>query len=374
MSSPSATKPWKLYKEASVMLLVFGLNSASMAETFFQEDFEKGNITSTPNPQWSWKAPISPTNITKGLMLSGDSDMYSVSNTIAFTGEYSWRLNFAGRNNWCNQCGSQEVILTQSDINAGCASVMGGPWNNIIYNKSNGFSTWKILSNTDNLVCFDTTQAVGNTLFNTNGFAEGDAIALPYQCGVNGVVAKRINRRSDCNKAINYLDGVSDANFGYGESISRRFYLYIPSETVLPNTTLKLGYSHYRRDGVKTAYTLKLSVQRGLTLELTAPGGKVTNPFTVQRNKWYYFEEVFTRESSDSANDGKYVLYASPAGLKPQPPVISQTNVTIGSIIDMSIMVIFRILRMLAVTFTLMTCLFLTLTSGQLASLYQILQ
>jgi len=320
-----------------LVLFLFCYSGLTHSEIFFKEDFEKGSIDTSPNPVWSWKRPVSAGNVLQGMYYGPNpDDLYTVSNDLSFTGEYSWRLNFNGRNNWCNQCGSKDITLLQSDINAGCFSASGAPFGDYIYNKTNGFSQWKITDPTSNTVCFNTSTASGDSMFTTNQLNAGDEIKLPLKCGTNGSIGGNIRKRSDCDKAINYLNGASASNLGYGDSISRRFYLYIPSATVLPSITLKLGYSHFRKNGGTSAYTLKLSVQRDRSIELTAPGGKENNPYSIQKNQWYYFEEVMRRETSNGASDGQYDLFVSPAGHFDSNPLVSQKNVQIGELVDMS--------------------------------------
>ncbi len=317
-------------------LFIIGIGGAHAAVIFFEDDFEEGTIDSQPNPKWSWKPPISQGNISSGMMY-GDTDIYTVTDDIAFSGNYSLRLNFSGRNGWCNECGSKDVTLSQNDINSGCVAITGAPWGSHLYNQTNGFSKWEIESYTNNEVCFNTSTAAGNSMILTNSFSAGDGIKVPYQCNVNGIVGGRIDRRSDCNKAINYLDGVSDADLGYGKTVSRRFYLYIPSATTLPNTTLKLGYAHFNINGSVVPNTMKLSVQRGLSIEATLPGGKFVNPIAVVKDKWFYFEEVWRRETSAGASDGEYKFYFSPADDFNPQPLLVQANLTIGRLVDMSI-------------------------------------
>ncbi len=316
-----------------------GVVSSSMAEVFFEQDFESGEINTDPSPVWSWPEPISESNpdAISTSMMFGPDDMYSISNDRSYTGAYSWRLNFAGRNNWCNQCGSEEIEITQAEIANSCVSIAGGTWASSIFNQSNAFSRWDVTSSSSSEVCFDKLSFLAESLFSESEINVGDSIKIPYQCDVNGIVGNNINRRSDCNKAINYLKGVSASDFDYGETLSRRFYIYIPSETTLPGTTLKLGYAHFKKEGSSTySTTLKLSVQRNLQLELSLPGGKSTPKYYLEKDQWFYFEEVWTRESSDSAADGNYKLYVSPADSFDASPVEEQTNITIGSIVDIS--------------------------------------
>ncbi len=333
-----ALKPTFFARLPIMAALTLGLANVSTAEVFFQEDFERGTVTSNPNPQWSLNAPMSANNIDRAMMF-GQNDIYTVSNTVAHSGKYSFRLDFAGRNNWCNQCGTKEIKVSQADLNSGCATISGGPWGKVIYNKTNGFSSWNVTANSKSKVCFETSKAQGSSLLSSSELSSGAALKVPYQCGVNGTVGGSKGRRSDCNKAINYLNGASSDDFGFGKTLSRRFYLYIPSATKLPDTTLKLGYVHFKKNGGVASNKLKLSVQRGLTLELNAPGGNVTNKYAIKKDTWHYFEEVFTRESSDSASNGSYKLYvgAVERGDNLSKPVVTQSNIKLGSLVDMSI-------------------------------------
>lgn len=77
------------------ILIIF--STASWATIFFKEGFES-EITSKPDPVWSWKAPYSPSN--PFGMMYGKGDIYTRSTTIVHSGKYSLRLNFAGRNGY----------------------------------------------------------------------------------------------------------------------------------------------------------------------------------------------------------------------------------------------------------------------------------
>lgn len=322
-----------------ISILTLGYLNVANAITYFAEDFENGSVSSTPKPVWSWKPTFSPSNQQQHMMM-GNNDIYSVTTDRVLKGKHAMRLNFKGRNELCNTCGMQVVKLSAYEAANGCASVSGAPFASNIYNKSNGFSTWSITSTNSNQICFNTAAPVKNTLFQStsNAISANDTILVPLKCGVNGNIARNIVRRSDCGRAINYLDGIQTSHFDYGKSISRRFYMYIPSATVMPNTTFKLGYTFFWRDGVREASTLKISVQNGMTLELSLPGGKVQNQYSLQRDKWYYFEEVFTRETSETANNGSYKLYVNEAGTPfIQTPVVAQNNIKVGSLNAMSI-------------------------------------
>jgi len=328
----------KVISVALAFFCAISLGSAANGQVYFQDDFEDGTIDATPNPDWSWK-PIE--GIALGPMAVGERDIYSISDDRAFSGDNSWRLDFAGRNDWGNQCGTKTVTVTQSDIDSGSVAVTGAPWNDALFNKTNGFSKWEITSSTNSEVFFDTTTALGDSLTTANGFSAGDELKIPYKCGVNGIVGGNVNKRNDVNKAINYLDGIESADFDFGESISRSFYLYIPEETILPNTTLKLGYFRAKRNEnspQQNNYTLKLSVQRGISLELSTPGGVfVDTSYTIDKNQWQYFEETWTRESANGLSDGKYVLRVRKENESSTTTAVVQDNVLVGSLVRMSV-------------------------------------
>ncbi len=92
-------------------LLIMGIGGVYAAEIFFEDDFEKSTIDSQPSPKWSCKSPIFQENISTGMMYE-DTDIYTVIDEMAFSGNYSLRLNFSGRNGWCNECGSKDVTLS----------------------------------------------------------------------------------------------------------------------------------------------------------------------------------------------------------------------------------------------------------------------
>lgn len=316
------------------------LSNFTYAMSYFSDDFESGGLTQGASPIWAWKPQISADNITRGMMY-GDSDVYQVSNDLAHSGQYSLRLDFSGRNGWCNTCGSTAVTLSDVEINTGCINLAGYPWGDAVFNKSNGFSKWSISSANASTVCFDTSSPLGSSMFGKerNSFAVGDELAIPLRCGVNGNVGGQVDRKSDCNKSINYLNNVAGTDLAYGEILSRRFYMYIPEDTKLPEITLKLGYSHWRAGGVTKSVKLKLSVQRGLSLELNMPNGETHLPgYSIDKNEWYYFEELFVRESAEGANDAAYYLYVAPSGQEQlqSQPIVYRTDFNLGQLKDIS--------------------------------------
>jgi hypothetical protein len=320
-----------------VIISFFFFQTNCFAEIYFEEDFETGTVSTSPNPVWHWKDPITPGNPSAPMYYGGENDIYTVSSKKVHNGKYALAMDYNGRNGFCNACGTIEVVVDETSALSQCINITGSPWGSSIYNKTNGFSQWAVTSSSENEVCFDASTAIGPSMTSPNSISVGDVLKLPYQCDVNGTIAKRINRRSDCNKAINYLDGIEAEHLGYGKSISRRFYVYIPSNAILPSITLKLGYAHFRKSGKRVSNTLKVSVQRNMQFELGTPGGIVVPDYYVDKDKWYYMEEVWTRETSEIATDGSYKLYAGPEGTDVFTPIVTQTNVLVGELIDMSI-------------------------------------
>jgi hypothetical protein len=53
-------------------------------------------------------------------------------------------------------------------------------------------------------------------------------------------------------------------------------------------------------------------------------------------NKWYYYEELFVRESSEGAGDAEYHLYFGALDDNIGEPVISRTDFNIGELKDIS--------------------------------------
>ena len=322
----------------TLFLIVLYLPFTSHAEVYFESGFESGLIETDPSPRWALRPAMSQdrlSSIAEDTMF-GPNDIYSITDDMAHSGSKSWRLNFGGRNGWCNVCGSSTINLSGQDIAAGCISISKSPIGSLVFNKSNGFSVWEVASQTNNTACIRFGSSAGESLFDAAQVNEGDEFKLPNKCGVNGTVGGSTTRRSDCNKAINYFLGTVETDFEYGEDLSRRFYMYIPSDTVLPDITLKLGYTHFKKDGPTYSSTLKISVQRGMNLELSTPKGPVVLKETVPKDEWVYFEEVFTRESSSGASDGRYRLWVSPADAYSPEPIRDEQGLEIGKLIDMS--------------------------------------
>ena len=308
-------------------------------EVLFFDDF-RDEVDSNPNPVWNWD--VYP-DVRKGMMV-GEDDIYEVVEGERFLSHgRSLRMDFSGRNGHCNTCSGQYSEVTSVSGKMACASKDEEQTESYIYNLTNHFTTWRVLEAESNssVICFDNSSPLSNAIYSKEAeINTGDSIYIPRVCGVNGTIGQNIDRRSDCNKAINYLEGISSSDLNYGETISRRFYLYIPKETKLPDVTLKLGYSYWQRNGNVDSSSLKISVQRGRSLELSMPNDDrhgTMDTFQVPLDEWVYFEELFTRETSSSANDARYTLYASSINSYDDKPIVSVSDFTLGEIKRMSI-------------------------------------
>ena len=331
-----------------VLLCVFGPLLAGAAygspNFIFYDSFDEG-ISTSPHTEtrWSWKEPFSESN--PFGMAVGEGDIYEVSKNFAFRGNASLRLDFDGRNGWCNVCGADSYTVAGGVENSvflqateqGILANQPSP-NRPVFNKSDRWSRWTPESTGDQSLFFKEGKPSRNELGGTGLFQSGDEVFIARECGVDGTIGREVNRRSDCNLGINYLQGVSASDFEFGESIARRFYIYVAPETEMPNTTLKLGYTWLRNDenGRYHVYPLlrsgEISVATRSIVGVHSFPGK-----TLERGAWYYLEEVYTRESSDSANDGTYKLYFDRHDEVTNVPLVSLDNITFGELLDMSV-------------------------------------
>jgi hypothetical protein len=321
-----------------ILFLVPGIGFAQESKVLFSADFES-TLNGNPSPVWSWKEPYSSSN-PFGMML-GAGDIYSL-RTVDVGQRKSGvlSLNFDGRNGFCNTCGWATHNITSEELQNNCVSVNGGPFGDKLFNKSRGFSTWSVTRSDTQVTCFEQSALVENSLFGDNAMEVGDELKLPFQCGLNGTVGNNIDRRSDCDLAINYLKNIDIAHFKPGMTLARRMYLYIPNLTETPNWGLKLGYTTFQfpSGGVgaiipvfKTSRDETLEVEGGPYFNYQFPGYKLT------RNTWHYIEEVWVRESSEERSDGTYKIYAGVVGTDTTTPLLTVTGIQFGQIKNLSI-------------------------------------
>tara|TARA_Y100000780_G_scaffold232578_1_gene267174 strand:+ start:36352 stop:37530 length:1179 start_codon:yes stop_codon:yes gene_type:complete len=307
------------------------------SSSFEEEDFFE------PSPSFKFLKADRPMD--NGMMY-GPEDIYYISRDKAYRGNKSLRLNFGGRNNFCNTCGTKTIELSQSEADSGCVELPSNrTYDGLAYNKTNGFSTWQVRSYVKKTgkICLDKSRPQKKSISGeVDRISAGDKISFPKMCGTEGAgIGGSVNRRSDCDKSINYFRNTGKKNdvFPYRGRLSRRFYMYIPSETELPAITFKLTYSHFRKgpDNKRYSNVLTITVQRSERIYLKGPGGGAFTSKSVERDTWYYFEEVFERESVKGAADGSYKMYWGKAGQTDGIPAVEQDNIEVGEFIDLSI-------------------------------------
>lgn len=333
--------------------LLFLLSTSVQAATLFEDDFEAPLFdpvtpVPTPNPVLEWKTPFDPVTNQFGMMF-GEGDMYTRSLAYKHSGKYSLRLNFAGRNNFCNVClsGSKTFFMKSGENNRTFFQDNAGtdltaefpelPDSQMrVYNSTDRWARWQVQSVTGDRLDFVGNAPAQNDLQGDGDFDDGDEIRVVKICNSG-------DRRSDCNLGINYLrEGgggpVSTTNFPPGGTLARRMYIYLPSNTILPNIGLKLGYIHFKRATVYPSIIV-IAVQRSneLVIDNSSLYGKYEfTKLKLKTDTWYYFEEVFTRENPVGASNGTYQLYIAEAG-RPDTLYVDQSNINYGELKDISI-------------------------------------
>jgi hypothetical protein len=273
------------------------------ATVFFEDNFDGPNGFNTSSP-WKWKAPYATNNL-YGMMTS-PNDIYSIIDyNNAHSGNKVLKLSFENRNAWCNSCGNQSHTVTSSEIASGCLNINGTIWGDYVYNKTRGWTRWNISSYTSNTVCFNKNSPSANSTIGDNQILAGDELKVVKKCGVNGTFGGDINRRDDCDLAINYLQNIQKTDFAYGGTLSRRLFIFIDNAAVVPDVGIKLGYAKFT-SGSTIPF---ISFQNGTRLENSTFFGYSPTNIYIQKGKWYYIEETWTRESSAGAGDGTYRLY-----------------------------------------------------------------
>jgi len=329
-------------KHALYCMLVMGISVTASSSPYFVADFESPDLSHVDS-KWSWRSPYESGVQSSGMMF-GEGDIYSRTGITRIGGQYALKLSFDGRNGFCNTCGGVSHELTNEDLASQCVPVSSSAWDGRIFNTSKGYATTKIVSSTSSEVCFNSNNVDSTSMSTDKSFSAGDKLYVPHQCDVNGNVAGNVSRRLDCNEAINYLDGIESTDFGYGETLSRRIFFYIPSETTMPTATLKLGYADFnvnQADGStkRSGTAVVLSVSRNLQLEVGGSllGGHKFTDFIAPRDQWVYIEEVWERESIAGSSDGRYRLFVGVAARGDAEVVLEVGDLGIGSINRMSV-------------------------------------
>ena len=327
------SKPHSMTKNI-IAFLFATISSLPNAAPFFTDDFEGPNgITSGPSPLWSWKSPYASNN--RFGMMFGEHDIYSTSAIQAHSGRRSLRINFNGRNNFCNTCGLEAVTVTSQNLASGCFNT-SGVRETTIFNRDNGFSVWDVTSSNDTQVCVNLeTPKLAPIIDIAASITVGDELRVPRVCGLNGSIGGQTRRRSDCDLAINYLNGIEKSHFDYGNTLSRRMYIYIPSETIIPSVTIKLGYAKFDASSIVPF----VSSSRGARFEVDGNAilGFIQTELFFERDRWMYIEEVYTRETAANANNGRFQLFAGFSGDDVTQPIHSATGLHFGELKSLSI-------------------------------------
>ncbi len=318
---------------------------------FVNENFEdETELLGAPYPNsqdptklWKWS---------DGFMFSKnsintDADMWVRSNTVVNDGNYSLRLQFDGRNNRFNEClptkengiekyqdtlihvGGDDSNQLETDTNLLTLFSNNNPVD-FVYNKDDQFCKWEVESfegSNFNIANFINDVPIQNDMGGECDFDSNDEVLVFHTCDAN-------EKRSDCNACINYFTGHDFPNqFEPGDTLSRRFYLYLPSPSsnqVYPNITTKLGY--WKVDGYDEG-SLKIQMSN---LEVTTVM-KETNGvperktgIILEYDTWYYIEEVRVRESTLGGTDGAQRIHIDKLGEEDDIPEYVRENMTFG--------------------------------------------
>ena len=327
----------------SVTLVCWG---DANSETFFSDSFSNGNLNSSGS--WSWKDPYSPENWA-GMMV-GNGDIFTIADCVSVDDGFSLRLDFDGRNGWCNTCGSETIRVSETSPTAGSKFLISESKDfagvipdskRMIFNKSDNWSRWNALSVSDSKVFFYNNEPDKNAMGGAGLFRPAQEIKVTKACGIDGSIGGNVERRSDCNIAINYLQGLKKVNFPFSGTLSKRIYVYIDENAVLPNVAVKLGYSTFKKGSSKLNVISYIDSSRGNKLMVHTPSNDspyIWPGLTFKKGQWYYLEEVFTRESQSGLADGRFQLYFAPAGSAVGvSPLIDLSEIEYGDLNAMSV-------------------------------------
>ena len=327
----------KIFRRAIWPLLISNLMiNIVLAETvYYDEDYDDGVVDlGVANPVWN--LPL------KAGGSIGPGNIFDVVSNVSYSGKNSLRFNYGGRNGICNMCGgglriqksgnnSSKFFIDSlvSDLTKDPVYAATGRY---VYNTSNGFTKWKILSvlNQDGINDKLSLELISDHIEGGSNIIDSNqGVKIFRQCGVDGIVGGDINKRSDCNVAINYFSGVSQVS---GESIYRRAYLMIGAGAVLPfNQKLR-----YWDTTTGPLYLVIRNSNEGYYgwVGASSVGGpsSIHSGVVLEKGVWYYLEEQFKAETSDSADDGEYRLWLAKSGEETNVPQIELTGLNLGGV------------------------------------------
>lgn len=315
-----------------LMSLSFLPLTSAMASDLFSDDFERP-LSSSPQPVLAWSPAFDPITQKFGMMY-GKGDIYERSSTVTHSGNYSLRLNFDGRNGWANTdiCGftSYTATVSGNTLQVNGAALTGGV---TIFDRTDRFARYDLPASLAGWTSVNggvvpNGAATRNEMGGAGVIKNGDEILVSACPFVSG------DRLNDTNVAINYLNNISQVTWPYGGTIARRMYVYIPSSTIMPEVALKLGYFDVAGASGNLNNWTVLDTNRKFQLTgayTSIPGGDyVWTNYLLGRDKWYYIEEVYTRETSPGAANGTYQIYAGPDGADVSKPLFQFSGLTYG--------------------------------------------
>jgi hypothetical protein len=316
------------------LVMAFGTGKA---DVLYQQGFEHGSVpVGVADPVWSLQANTAITH--------GDGNLFEVVTDAAHSGKYSLRFNYDGRNGICNTCGgtarhqhnsaNNATIFVDSEAMDLTLDPTLASSDRIVFNTSRGFSKWVITAVqsqngiNDKLQLEKLADSIDGSDSLING---GDRVKILRQCGVDGNQGGNVDKRVDCNPAINVMDGFSQAA---GQSLYRRIYLRVASGSKLP-------YNQKLRYWSTTNGNIYLSTRVDSVSGLAYPyvgaehvggPGWVTPGVNMEFDTWYYYEEEFKAETSEAANDGEYRLWIAKSGDEVGGPKVELTGLDLGPV------------------------------------------
>lgn len=326
---------------AAILLSVTG--SVIGENVYYENDFESGTfLMDTPNPVWFTKNPAD---------AFGSGNLFDMSTSTSHSGQYSLRFDYAGRNGFCNICGSTATYQQSGYDSVGYFIDEAGndlvtdPFlaapERIVYNRTNRFSKWRIdsINNQNNINDKLTMTLLNDGIGDVTGqFNSGDLTLITRVCGVDGLIGGNIDRRSDCDQAIYWFIGDTQQ---YGESIFRRVYL--KPDIKVPPYHQKLNYWRPEGGGEIVLFaetdlgdsTSIHAMLHGLK-EYGAPIDNYLPNITFKSGVWYYIEQEYEAQSGPGIYDGAYRLWLYESDKESSIPILEVTNLALPPVGDTS--------------------------------------
>lgn len=346
---------------SNIALIIWQINTA-FATTYYENNFDSGTA-----PKYFPDTEIGQIwTLARAFPdVYGEGNHFTLSTSSSHSGGFSLRFTYEARNGFCNTCGTyftthlsgldnstffvadngEDLTLPEdtstTKANDGPAAQPG----RLVYNNDNGHSQW-IIKSVDNQITSNDKLTVSLQKAGINGetpeFNSGDTVAIARHCGVDGHVAGKVDRRSDCDKVIIWFSYVEPQL--PGASIFRRQYL--KAEVTSPGVRQKLHYLRPDRGGSLQGEVVlfgQTSLDDVIELELTGlddygTAQSIYSPDTAaefvdlefKRGTWYYIQEQYkaatlnpgynasTDPDIEQYNaDGEYRLWFSESGMEP---------------------------------------------------------